>query len=117
MRSRLPAFLAVLLSAFLLGPGPGGVHLAAAQTGPAVTAESAVAWAGPVLHAGHDAAHSRPHLAAGSPAAPLPPAVLPSTGRTAAGIRPLTTAGEPYVPTPGPAARRAPARGPPSTTR
>ncbi|MEV0228750.1 hypothetical protein [Nonomuraea sp. NPDC050786] len=138
MRSRLPAVLLLLVSAFLLGPAPGGLHpsaiappaAAASITAPNATAPPATAasitavpaawwtwWSSPDAHADQDAAVPRSHLARGLSALPMWPAVLPSCGQPDPPARPITTLTTPRAAAPQPAARRAPARAPPSTTR
>ncbi|GII81439.1 hypothetical protein Sru01_64210 [Sphaerisporangium rufum] len=121
MRSRLPAVLVLLLSILLPGPVPGGGH--PARPAPAVIAESgaaapAGAWGGPAAHAGHDAILPRLHSAAGATAIPTWPAVPPAaTGPAPHAGRSFTITSGPCARRPCPAARPAPARAPPSTTR
>lgn len=110
MRSRLPAVLLLLLSAFLLGPAPGSAHLPG-------TATPATWWSGPSEHAVQDAALPRLSPARSAPALPMWPAVLPSTERPGPRARSLTTLARPFTVAPQPPARQAPARAPPSTTR
>ncbi|MGW0451265.1 hypothetical protein ACWDWV_38530, partial [Streptosporangium sandarakinum] len=78
MRSRLPAVLLLLLSAFVLLPPPGDAHRPADAapvawwSGPALHAA-----ADPAVHAGADPVLPRLHPARGTPAPPAWPAVLP----------------------------------------
>ncbi|QYC41583.1 hypothetical protein Nocox_19870 [Nonomuraea coxensis DSM 45129] len=126
MRSRLSAVL-LLLSAFLLGPGPG-IHPPASAV--AAAASAGWWWGSPAAHEGQDMALLRSHLARGVPdllrphparggvaVSPLWPAVLPSGEQPRPRSRPVAAAAEAPVPEPRPAGRRAPARAPPSTTR
>ncbi|MCK2212344.1 hypothetical protein MF672_000805 [Actinomadura sp. ATCC 31491] len=115
MRSRLPAVLVLLLSAFLLGPLPGGAEPSALAS--IAASGAAERWDAPAVHAGQDAALPCAQAAAGAPAAPMWPAVLPSGAGPDPYARPRTVAAGYPHPKPRPAARRAPARAPPSTTR
>ncbi|MEW9550705.1 hypothetical protein [Nonomuraea sp. NPDC050783] len=122
MRSRLPAVLLLVLSAFLLGPTPaadaGAAHPPAAATLAAWWGEpSGVWWSGPSEHAVQHAVLPRTSLSRGVPAPPLWPAVLPSAGLPEPPARPVAAAPRSVTPAPRPAARAVAARAPPSTTR
>ncbi|GAA3428861.1 hypothetical protein ACWDTT_30645 [Streptosporangium sandarakinum] len=118
MRSRLPAVLLLLLSAFVLLPPPGDAHRPADAapvawwSGPALHAA-----ADPAVHAGADPVLPRLHPARGTPAPPAWPAVLPPVWEPGGTLRPAGIAAGPAPAAPLPRPRRAPARAPPSTTR
>jgi hypothetical protein len=119
VRSRLPAVL-LLLSAFLLGPAPGGIHSPATEppaTAASITAAPAAWWSSPAVHAEQDAALPRLQPARDMPATPMWLAVLPSSRQPGPRARPITTVTRHLAAVPRPAGRRAPARAPPSTTR
>ncbi|MGW5160781.1 hypothetical protein ACWEPN_35395 [Nonomuraea wenchangensis] len=126
MRSRLSAVL-LLLSAFLLGPGPGIHSPASAAT---AVASAGWWWGSPTAHDNQDLVLLSPYQARGVPALlrphplrggaavlPLWPAVLPTGEQTGPRALPMAAAADAPAPEPRPAGRRAPARAPPSTTR
>lgn len=116
MRSRLPAVLLLLLSAFLLGPAPGDAH-PPGDLHPSATVGPQAWWSGPGEHATQAEALPRPHPARGAPTLPMWLAVLPSTARPGSPPRLFEAVAESLAAVPQPAARRAAARAPPSTTR
>ncbi|WP_030453752.1 hypothetical protein [Herbidospora cretacea] len=120
MRSRLPVALLLLLSAFLLGPAPAtaspgvlGLPVAVADVSPAPLAQ----WGDPAPDADHDTAPPRLRPGWGVAAPLLLPAVLPSTGWPAPLLRAVAAVAASFSAVPRPAAGRAPARAPPSTSR
>ncbi|GLX93792.1 hypothetical protein [Herbidospora sp. NBRC 101105] len=120
MRGRLPVALLLLLSAFLLGPAPAtgapGLPVAIPNVAPGGSAPLAQ-WGDPAPDADRDTAppRLRPGWAVAAPL--LLPAVLPSTGWPVPVLRAVAAVAASFSAVPRPAAGRAPARAPPSTTR
>ncbi|NAS20201.1 hypothetical protein GT755_00720 [Herbidospora sp. NEAU-GS84] len=120
MRGRLPVALLLLLSAFLLGPAPAtaapGLPVAIPNVAPGGSAPLAQ-WGDPVPDADRDTAPPRLRPGWGVAAPLLLSAVVPSTGWPAPVLRVVAAVAASFSAVPRPAAGRAPARAPPSTTR